>query len=83
VSGVISFYTIARDANNLVTNAGLAKIESGNDSYIRVPISMTYLDSPSTTSAITYQVYLRRNAGTAFLNIDNTVSSITCMEIKG
>jgi hypothetical protein len=46
---------------------------------------MSYLDSPSTTSATTYQLYLRAYSaiGTAEINNGTTKGSITCMEIKG
>ena len=51
----------------------------------KVPMAMTYLDSPATTSAITYQVYMRSNysGGIAYLNFLNPKASITVMEIKG
>jgi hypothetical protein len=42
---------------------------------------VSYLDSPSTTSATTYQVYFRTTGGTAYINFDNCKSSITVMEI--
>jgi len=44
----------------------------------------SYLDSPNTTSAITYQVYVKTSGGTVFFN-ENTIaiSTITCLEIKG
>ncbi len=58
--------------------------------------SMTFLDSPSTTSATTYQPYLYNASGSAFtsyvnrdqggtnnLYASNAISTITCMEIKG
>jgi hypothetical protein len=46
---------------------------------------LSILDSPSTTSATTYQVYIRCVGAdtTAFLNGDSTKGTITCMEIKG
>ena len=49
---------------------------------------ISYLDSPATTSAITYQIYFRtENTGTVYLNrnpANQTIkSSITVMEIKG
>jgi hypothetical protein len=46
-------------------------------------IGMVYLDSPSTTSATTYQVYWKTNATAGLLNADTTQGSIVCMEIKG
>jgi hypothetical protein len=47
-------------------------------------ISMSYLDSPSTTSATTYQVYFRQNNSLTYINPSSQMkSSITCFEIKG
>jgi len=46
-------------------------------------IAMSYLDSPSTTSAITYQVYVRAAANTTYFNLNTCKASITVMEIKG
>jgi len=56
-----------------------------NVGNVRSTVGMTYLDSPSTTSATTYQVYFRSNAGgnTSFINFANILTSITVMEIKG
>lgn len=54
-------------------------------------LSMSYLDSPATTSATTYGVQLLTNAGTAYINRSNadtnssafarSVSTITVMEV--
>ena len=44
---------------------------------------MTKLDNPSTTSAITYQVYIRATGGTAYLNENANEGSITAFEIAG
>jgi len=52
-------------------------------------MSINYLDSPSTTSAITYQFYFRNYQSGKTSYINNTegnlspLCSITCMEIKG
>lgn len=73
--------TIFRGATNLgsATN-GLASV-SGDP----VPLAMSILDSPATTSATTYQVYFKSNgaSATAYLNADSVKGSITCFEIKG
>lgn len=47
--------------------------------------SLSYLDSPNTTSSKTYQIYFRSQSSgqNAYLNTSNTKSSITVMEIKG
>lgn len=63
----------------------------GGDSYMMNSVPMLYLDSPSTTSAITYQIQWWVESGTAYLNrpatLDangaNQASTITVMEISG
>jgi hypothetical protein len=45
--------------------------------------SVTYLDSPATTSATTYKVQYLANAGTVRICQDNMPSFITLMEIAG
>ena len=59
------------------------------DSYAQLPVIMSYLDSPSTTSSVTYQVQWWVEANTAYLNrpysLDvyggNCASTITIMEV--
>ena len=50
---------------------------------IRTPGTMTVLDSPSSTSELTYQLYCKVASGTLQLNWNNTKSSITAFEIAG
>ena len=79
-SGVAgSYYTIFRDATNLSDNDGFNRINSG----IEGTMSISYLDSPNTTSATTYQVYFRLSggSGTCSLNKESVLGSITAFEI--
>ena len=66
----------------------------GNANYDSGPLTITHLDSPSSTSAITYKIQMRdQNSGTAKFNArgddsDNdstgrTAASLTVMEIAG
>ena len=41
----------------------------------------TTLDSPASTSAIVYQLYMRCGSGTAVLNSEGVLGSITVMEV--
>jgi hypothetical protein len=82
------FSTIYRDSTNLgnVTyGMGVVNSVSGVTA-IRAPLCMTILDSPSSTSALTYQVYFRSNnvSYTASLGGGNEVvkGSITAWEIS-
>jgi hypothetical protein len=81
----VSVYTIYRNSTNLGSSTGLTFVGGAG---IDAPLSMSYLDSPATTSSTTYTVYFRMNnaSGTAYLGdtIGGTspFSSITLMEIK-
>jgi len=75
-------YTIYRGATDLASSsAGFTRITSG--SWGTVGISL--LDSPSTTSSTTYQVYMKvsNSAITGYLNYLGSKGSITVLEIKG
>jgi hypothetical protein len=80
-----AYYTIYRGATNLGNgNLGFTTQYDGATG-VDSSVSMTYLDSPSTTSATTYQVYFRNNSSglTSQLNRTGCTGVITCMEIKG
>jgi len=84
--------TIYRGATNLgESTGGLGSGVNGIDGVgaLSGMFAMHILDSPSTTSATTYQVYAKNagSGGTWYLNRNrtsgNSKSSITVMEIKG
>ena len=68
---------------------------NSQDTYKVGPISQTFLDSPSTTNAITYSIKVRAyNGNTIYINRNQTnqdtddydsvpMSTITVMEIAG
>jgi len=66
---------------------------ANDDNHTQFPVSMQFLDSPSTTSAVTYklQASCGNDGGTLYLNSagtqdaqgGNTASTITVMEISG
>jgi hypothetical protein len=63
-SGVTAFYTLYRNSTNLggaTEGLGGVSASSGN---IRAPIAFNYLDSPSTTSSVSYTLYFRSINGT-------------------
>jgi len=76
-------FTIYRDTTNLGNAEGMVKFASyvGGDNYF--PIGMNYLDSPSSTSELTYQVYMKVNTGTSYINYGAMKCSITAFEIAG
>ena len=80
----VNYYTIYRGSTNLGTTNGFAVTYNGAGG-LYVPLCMNYLDSPATTSATTYQVYMRvsNTSGGATLNAETSRGTITCLEIKG
>ena len=85
ITNAVNYFTIYRGATNLGGANGLAHVYNGDPSSsgIEANVSMSILDSPSTTSATTYQVYARVSSGTALFCGQSTTSSITVFEIKG
>jgi hypothetical protein len=82
-SGGYGMATIFRGATNLGSSDGMACVYGGNSANIG-SMSMSYLDSPSTTSATTYQVYFRKNgANNVYIQEPTSKSSITAFEIAG
>jgi hypothetical protein len=84
-SNNVNYFTIYRDSTNLGGSNGLSYGYNGDPSYsgIEFAIGMSILDSPSTTSATTYQVYVKAEASTTRFCGLNTISTITAFEIKG
>jgi hypothetical protein len=80
-SGGSGFYTIYRNSTNLGGSAGMAQY--GQAIYGSICIS--YLDSPATASAITYQLYFKSNdTQPAYIQANNgggLVGSLTVFEI--
>lgn len=78
---VYAYYTIARGTTVLSSgNTGLARFYNNDGA---VPISMSWLDSPATTSSTSYTVYFKRGASGTANFVDTTDTGvITLMEIK-
>ena len=60
---------------------GLSHARGAQDFDFWGGVGMTYLDSPSTTSAITYTVQIASSSGTASFGVNNTASEIFAYEI--
>ena len=78
-----SLATIYRDSTNLATDA--YNVVRSNADHIYGNYCMSFLDSPSTTSQIKYQVYIKSEgaANTVQLNLNGTQGIITAFEIAG
>ena len=77
--------TLYRDATDLTVGTyGMCFYYKGSTSYTWTEISMNYLDSPNTTSTVTYKCYFKaRNGGTAYFGAGESSSHLTLMEIAG
>ena len=76
-------YTIYRESTNLGGSDGMTILYNETAAQINSSIAMSYLDSPSSTSELTYQVYLKAVSGTVYINYPNGKASITAYEIAG
>ena len=85
----VGYYTIYRDSTDLgaSNNNGFANIHQGSGSGhdVGTNICISELDSPSTTSAITYGMYARVNNASykTYWSMNASKSDITVMEIAG
>ena len=79
------YFTIYRNLTNLGggSASALCYVNVVSSRFL-LPVSMSVLDSPATTSATTYKVYFLTTSG-ASVSINNAAvnSTITLMEIKG
>ena len=77
-----AYTTIYRDSTNLGGSDRGLNEESGN-SHTWNTVAINFLDSPATTSSITYKIYGRCSGGTLYLGGDNdVVNTITLMEVS-
>ena len=85
-SSVWCWFTLYRGATNLYASgssgaAGGVLVAGSSDAQI--PTSVSYLDSPATTSSTTYTIYIKNSNGssTARYNADGWLTTITALEI--
>ena len=88
-SSQVSYYTIYRDSTDLglTTHIGYANIYQGSGSGhdLGTNLCISELDSPNTSSAVTYTLRVRTSSSshTAYWSMNNSRSDITVMEIAG
>jgi hypothetical protein len=76
--------TVYRDATNIAPSGGFAdnNVTAGSAYYTGAGNSV--LDTPNTTSEITYQFYMQNTSGSNTARVSNGgFSSLTCYEIQG
>ncbi len=84
INGYDLYGTIYRDATDLGNSTkGLNFMSGGGGSPTIASIVCGVLDSPSSTSSLTYQFYFKANTQTCTIQNDSSKSSITVFEIKG
>jgi hypothetical protein len=82
VANVQAYATIYRNSTDLSSGSGLAYFYFSGTTQFQAPIQLYFLDSPATTSAITYSIYCCNVGPTAAtFNYNNTLVSITAFEI--
>ena len=82
-SGRTLYYTLYRDSTNLGGSSGLGQIYSSG-ARMHGTLAISILDSPATTSQVTYTVYIKALGGTVeFPASTAETATITAMEIAG
>jgi len=81
-AGIFTIYRGATNIGNATDGFTYLYSNATFTNPFRVPVNMSFLDSPATTSATTYEVYFKTNTvGTVGINNQSTNSIITLMEI--
>jgi hypothetical protein len=76
--------TIYRDSTNLATAAASnSLIGTDGDGAYYATSGLHFLDSPSSTSQLTYQVYFKTNGNSVQLSNGTALGNITAYEIEG
>ena len=78
-----TYYTIFRDSTNVASNSSQDELTAqyGISGTNISPLSIKFLDSPNTTSQITYQAYMKVQNSTGYFNVNGNTGSIILMEI--
>jgi hypothetical protein len=79
------YFALFRDSTNLTNTTHAILYNDYVAGNSNIYIGYNFLDSPNTTSSRTYQIYMKTDngSGPAYLNVGNSVGSITCLEIAG
>jgi len=77
------YLTVYRASSNITVANGFVNYYT-TSGYDYNSNAFTFLDSPSSTSSLTYQVYFKVDSGsTGAINSNTTTGSITLMEVAG
>ena len=85
VAGKSSGFTLFRDSTDLGSGTyGMVNMWDETNRTIGASMCLSVLDSPSSTSQLTYQLYAKtESGGTVYIIYDNVKASITAFEIAG
>lgn len=75
----IVYATLERNGSNLAAGANGFQVWDNNAAG-GAPATISYLDSPASTSALTYEVYMKGTAGTTSVNDTDGTASIIAVE---
>lgn len=78
-----AYMSIGRGASNIGPANGFAALFTVSGGNTCVPLHMTFMDSPATTSSTTYHALLRVGGGTGHFGVNSEVKSIVLMEVAG
>ena len=79
-----AWYTFFRDSTDLGTGDGIRTHEVSGSAYTSEnSIHVYYLDSPNTTSQITYSIQMKGQNGNTVNFGQKGISTLTCMEVAG
>lgn len=78
-AGVFTIFRNSTNVNGGSSTNGLAICGVSGGGY--APICMVYLDSPATTSSVTYTLYYRNVSGTSYALLTDVGNVITLQEI--
>jgi hypothetical protein len=79
-STVNTYYTIYRNSTNLEITSTRGFAEANLAAGTGGIMTVSYLDSPATTSATTYTIYTKQS-GLVYFPVDGATAAITLMEI--
>ena len=84
-TGSYARFWLMRGSTDLVRFGGQIGYSGDTSTNSGATVSTNYLDSPATTSAVTYKIQWQNpaGAGTVEMNASGTTSTMTLMEVSG
>ena len=82
-SGRLAYATLYRGSTDIIGDAEGIAVNTSNGGRIYTPVTLSTLDSPNTSSAVTYQVYTKCYGGAVSFNDSEGMAQLTAFEIAG